>query len=111
MNRRRRGRGPRTGGYVNYGPREPKGQQARESGSLEKINSAEAEQKRKEGDCWDRVEGRIESLLQGRLRSRDRGGQSCNEDRKGCRETEARDRLSRATGIEMPASWRVGRKP
>ena len=35
---------------------------------------AEAEQKRKEGNRWDRVEGRIESLIQGRVRSRDRGG-------------------------------------
>ena len=35
---------------------------------------AEAEQKRKAGDRWDRVEGRIESLIQGRVRSRDRGG-------------------------------------
>ena len=35
---------------------------------------AEAEQKRKQGDPWDRVEGRIESLIQGRVRSRDRGG-------------------------------------
>ena len=34
----------------------------------------EAEQKRKAGDRWDRVEGRIESLIQGRVRSRDRGG-------------------------------------
>ena len=31
---------------------------------------AEAEQKRKSGDRWDRVEGRIESLIQGRVRSR-----------------------------------------
>ena len=31
---------------------------------------AEAEQKRKTGDRWDRVEGRIESLCQGRVRSR-----------------------------------------
>ena len=31
---------------------------------------AEAEQKRKAGDRWDRVEGRIESLIQGRVRSR-----------------------------------------
>ena len=31
---------------------------------------AEAEQKRKAGDRWDRVEGRIESLIQGRARSR-----------------------------------------
>ena len=31
----------------------------------------EAEQKRKAGDRWDRVEGRIESLIQGRARSRD----------------------------------------
>ena len=31
---------------------------------------AEAEQKRKAGDRWDRVEGRIESLIQGRMRSR-----------------------------------------
>ena len=30
----------------------------------------EAEQKRKAGDRWDRVEGRIESLIQGRMRSR-----------------------------------------
>ena len=30
----------------------------------------EAEQKRKAGDRWDRVEGRIESLIQGRVRSR-----------------------------------------
>ena len=35
---------------------------------------AEAQQKRKAGDRWDRVEGRIESLIQGRVRSRDRGG-------------------------------------
>ena len=35
---------------------------------------AEAEQKRKQGHRWDRVEGRIESLIQGRVRSRDRGG-------------------------------------
>ena len=35
---------------------------------------AEAEQKRKQGAPWDRVEGRIESLIQGRVRSRDRGG-------------------------------------
>ena len=34
----------------------------------------EAEQKRKAGERWDRVEGRIESLIQGRVRSRDRGG-------------------------------------
>ncbi len=31
---------------------------------------AAAEQKRKEGDRWDRVEGLIESLIQGRVRSR-----------------------------------------
>ena len=31
---------------------------------------AEAEQKRTAGDRWDRVEGRIESLIQGRVRSR-----------------------------------------
>ena len=31
---------------------------------------AEAEQKKKAGDRRDRVEGRIESLLQGRVRSR-----------------------------------------
>ena len=31
---------------------------------------SEAEQKRKAGDRWDRVEGRIESLIQGRVRSR-----------------------------------------
>ena len=31
---------------------------------------AEAEQKRKAGERWDRVEGRIESLIQGRVRSR-----------------------------------------
>ena len=30
----------------------------------------EAEQKRKDGDRWDRVEGRIESLIQSRARSR-----------------------------------------
>ena len=30
----------------------------------------EAEQKRKVGDRWDRVEGRVESLIQGRARSR-----------------------------------------
>ena len=30
----------------------------------------EAEQKRKAGERWDRVEGRIESLIQGRVRSR-----------------------------------------
>ena len=30
----------------------------------------EAEQKRQAGDRWDRVEGRIESLIQGRVRSR-----------------------------------------
>ena len=35
---------------------------------------AEAEQKRTAGNRWDRVEGRIESLIQGRVRSRDRGG-------------------------------------
>ena len=35
---------------------------------------AEAQQKRKAGDRGDRVEGRIESLIQGRVRSRDRGG-------------------------------------
>ena len=35
---------------------------------------AEAEQKRKQGHRWDRVEGRIESLIQGRVRRRDRGG-------------------------------------
>ena len=35
---------------------------------------AEAQQKRKAGHRWDRVEGRIESLIQGRVRSRDRGG-------------------------------------
>ena len=35
---------------------------------------AEAEQKRKQGNRWDRVEGRIESLIQGRVRCRDRGG-------------------------------------
>ena len=34
----------------------------------------QAEQKRKQGHRWDRVEGRIESLIQGRVRSRDRGG-------------------------------------
>ena len=42
-------------------------------GTLSVIH-AEAQQKRKQGDRWDRVEGRIESLLQTRLRSRDRGG-------------------------------------
>ena len=31
---------------------------------------AEAEQKRKQGDRWDLVEGSIESLIQGRMRSR-----------------------------------------
>ena len=31
---------------------------------------AEAEQKRKAGGRWDRVEGRIESLIQGRVRRR-----------------------------------------
>ena len=35
---------------------------------------AEAEQKRKAGNRRDRVEGKIESLIQGRVRSRDRGG-------------------------------------
>ena len=30
----------------------------------------EAEQKRQDGDWPDRVEGRIESLIQGRMRSR-----------------------------------------
>ena len=30
----------------------------------------EAEQKRKDGDRPDRVEGRIESLIQGKMRSR-----------------------------------------
>ena len=34
------------------------------------VIHAEAEQKRKAGDRWDRVEGRIESLIQGRMRSR-----------------------------------------
>ena len=38
------------------------------------VIHAEAEQKRKQGDRWDRVEGRIESLIQDRVRSRDRGG-------------------------------------
>ena len=34
---------------------------------------AEAERKRTAGDRWDRVEGRIESLIQSQ-RERDRGG-------------------------------------
>ena len=33
----------------------------------------EAEQKRKDGDQWDRVEGRIESFLQSCVRSHDIG--------------------------------------
>ena len=32
---------------------------------------AEAERKRTAGDRWDRVEGRIESLIQGAMRSRE----------------------------------------
>ena len=35
---------------------------------------SEAEQKRQAGNRWDRVEGLIESFIQGRVRSRDRGG-------------------------------------
>ena len=45
----------------------------RARGGFERIVSVihgEAEQKRKAGDRWDRVEGRIESLIQGRARSR-----------------------------------------
>ena len=45
-------------------------------GGSERILSvihAEAEQKRKDGDRWDRVAGRIESLIQSQ-RERDRGG-------------------------------------
>ena len=41
----------------------------------------QAEQKRKQGHRWDRVEGRIESLIQGRVRSRDRGDRIGNQDR------------------------------
>ncbi len=36
-------------------------------------NVAKAGQKWKEGYRWDRVDGRIESLIQGRVRSRGRG--------------------------------------
>ena len=35
---------------------------------------AAAEQKRQAGDQWDRVESLIESRIQDRFRSRDRGG-------------------------------------
>ena len=45
----------------------------RSCGGFERARSlihAEAEQKRKAGDRWGRVEGRIESLIQGRVRSR-----------------------------------------
>ena len=50
-------------------------QHAREgSGRAHSLIHAEAEQKRKAGHRWDRVESRIESLIQGRVRSRDRGG-------------------------------------
>ena len=46
-------------------------QHAREgSGRAHSLIHAEAEQKRKAGHRWDRVESRIESLIQGRVRSR-----------------------------------------
>ena len=46
-------------------------QHAREgSGRAHSLIHAEAEQKRKEGHRWDRVESRIESLIRGRVRSR-----------------------------------------
>ena len=48
-------------------------QHAREgSGRAHSLIHAEAEQKRKAGHRWDRVESKIESLIQGRVRSRDR---------------------------------------
>ena len=40
------------------------------SGRAHSLIHAEAEQKRKAGHRWDRVESRIESLIQGRVRSR-----------------------------------------
>ena len=46
-------------------------QHAREGfGRAHALIHAEAEQKRKAGHRWDRVESRIESLIQGRVRSR-----------------------------------------
>ena len=49
-------------------------QHAREGfGRAHSLIHAEAEQKRKAGHLWGRVEGRIESLIQGRVRSRSHG--------------------------------------
>ena len=46
-------------------------QHAREGfGRAHSLIHAEAEQKRMAGHRWDRVESRIESLIQGRVRSR-----------------------------------------
>ena len=39
-------------------------------GKQDLRTKGEAEQKRNAGGQWDRVEGRIESLIQGRVRSR-----------------------------------------
>ena len=61
-------------------------QHAREGfGRAYSLIHAEAEQKRKAGHRWDRVEGRIESLIQGRSRYRgedwDRLKRSASEER------------------------------
>ena len=43
---------------------------AEQSEQEQKAHIVLAEQKRNTGDRWDRVAGRIESLIQGRVRSR-----------------------------------------
>ena len=50
------------------------------------------EQKRKAGHRWDRVEGRIESLIQGRVRSRNRGVRIGNVGRGNRRSQEEKTR-------------------
>ena len=62
----------RTLSYISTRASEQLLQHAREgSGRAHSlIHHAEAEQKRKAGHRWDRVESRIESLIQGRVRSR-----------------------------------------
>ena len=73
VNRQQVARRPRTGPYVNCGPREPTGQRERESGSLKKSTSAEAAQKRNDRDRWGRVEGCNEVLILGSVRRRGYG--------------------------------------
>ena len=59
--------GTENGGYVNYGPAGPHWVPGTGLRLTEEERFAEAEQKCQTGERWDRMEGRIESLLQDRL--------------------------------------------